>query len=223
MDVLGRLLDQAQLKGLLAPLGNQIVKYRSSLYADDAILFLRPDTDEMNTVSQLLKVFGKCTGLYTNFSKSNIFPIQCAGIDLQPLQLIAGYSIGQFPCTYLGIPLSDRRLTKSSYQPLIDKFVKILAGWTAMLLSIAGKLTLVKFVLSAMPTFQLLTIEMPKWLEKRLDKLRRAFLWSGSDKASGGKCLVRWHTVCSPREFGGLGIVSFQQQRRALNLRWLWQ
>lgn len=73
-----------------------------------------------------------------------------------------------------------------------------------------------------MPIFQLIAIDTPKWIEKALDKLRRSFLWSGSDKTSGGKCLVQ-HAVCSPRKFGGLGTLSFQQQRRALKMCWLWQ
>ena len=33
---------------------------------------------------------------------------------------------------------------------------------------------------------------------QEVDKLRRAFLWAGSDSVSGGKCLVKWSLVCFP-------------------------
>ena len=74
-----------------------------------------------------------------------------------------------------------------------------------------------------MPIFLLLAVHQPKWVSKKIDKLRRAFLWAGSDAVCGGKCLVRWTQVCSPISIGGLGIHDLQAQGRALKVRWLWQ
>jgi hypothetical protein len=62
----------------------------------------------------------------------------------------------------------------------------------------------------------------PVWLIKAVDKLRRSFLWNNDELATGGRCLVRWGTICRPLEFGGLGISNLQFHAMALCVRWLW-
>ena len=38
------------------------------------------------------------------------------------------------------------------------------------------------------------------WARKKIDKIRRSFLWKGDEKANGGHCLVNWPTVCKSKE-----------------------
>lgn len=96
---------------------------------------------------------------------------------------------------------------------------KLLRAWKAKWITMAGRLALVKIVLSAMPTYQMMSILHPKWLDKMIDKLKRAFLWAGSDEVSGGKCLGKLTLVCRPLELGSLGIPDMQLQSRALRMR----
>jgi hypothetical protein len=171
----------------------------------------------------ILRLFGTATGLRTNLNKSSIIPIACSLNDVTMLTNATECKMEQFPCQYLGLPLSDKRLKRADFQRLLDKFMKKLACWKAKWITMAGRLTLVTSVLFALPAYQLMAIFHPKWLHKQLDKLRRAFLWAASDKVTGGKCLVNWTTVCLPKNLGGLGIPNLQMQSISLRVRWLWQ
>jgi hypothetical protein len=83
---------------------------------------------------------------------------------------------------------------------------------------------LVKSVLTAQPIYLLTVFLAQKWLLKRIDKIRRNFLWKGEilDSCSGGHCLINWATICLPKNKGGLGILDLERFARALRLRWLW-
>lgn len=58
IDCLDRFLDLAQQQQFLAPLGNQLVRHRASIYADDVIVFAKPAVEECTHVQKILAVFG---------------------------------------------------------------------------------------------------------------------------------------------------------------------
>ena len=89
-------------------------------------------------------------------------------------------------------------------------------------MAIAGRRVLVRVVLSAIPTFALTVLRMPKKFLKEIDKVRRRFLWAPEEELSGGKCKVNWSKVCSPLDKGGLGVLDLERFGRALRQRWLW-
>ena len=223
MDCLAALINAAVEAEVLKPTGSSRMPFRTSLYADDAVIFINPDPSEIASIKQLLQLFGNATGLHTNFEKSSFTPICCEGLNLS---LIMGASMGackKFPCKYLGMPLSDSRLKMVDYEEYIDKILSKVRCWKLGLMGLDGRLMLVKQVLSAMVVFQMIALAQPIWLHKLIDKIRRGFLWECKGVAVGGKCLVSWKLVCRPKMYGGLGISNLQAQGMALRLRWLWQ
>jgi hypothetical protein len=67
-----------------------------------------------------------------------------------------------------------------------------------------------------------IALPLSPWAIQAIDKLRRAFIWTGGDSVAGGKCKAAWEIVCRPRELGGLGVTDLRWAGIALRVRWLW-
>jgi hypothetical protein len=170
MDVLNSLIKYASMKELLQPIAIHQARHRVSFYADDAVVFLRPHMIDLRTIRHLLDMFGHASGLRTNLSKSSVSPIHCSDEELALTADVLSCSIKEFPCAYLGLPLSVGKPTKEMLLPLIDKIADYLPGWKASLMNRAGRLVLVRAVLTVAPIYLLIVMDLPKWCLKAIDK-----------------------------------------------------
>jgi hypothetical protein len=105
-------------------------------------LFIKPTEAELHTTMSILQVFGQASGLQTNLNKSCTVPIQCAENSVQEISNMMPWTLAVFPCTYLGLPISNRKLHKADLMPWIEKIADKLPGWKAALMNKAGRTTL---------------------------------------------------------------------------------
>lgn len=81
-----------------------------SLYADDLVLFINPTTEDLTAIKEALLIFGTALRLFMNMEKCVVTPICCFAEHTTVITELFGSSITDFPCRYLGVPLSVHRL-----------------------------------------------------------------------------------------------------------------
>jgi hypothetical protein len=125
IDVLGFMISKAEIDGVLKPLAPSTLKHRVSFYTDDVVLFLQPVTEDINLVLDILRLFGEASDLRNNVQKSSVYPIRCDEAEKAVVQQLLPCDLLDFPCRYLGLPLSLKKLTKEQLQPIIRSITRL--------------------------------------------------------------------------------------------------
>ncbi|KAM0838878.1 hypothetical protein ACQ4PT_060692 [Festuca glaucescens] len=182
IDPISQILEMATEHGLLHKIARRGAILRTSLYADDAAIFLAPFKEDVHNFAAILHSFGEATGLCTNFHKSSVVPIRCDGVDLD--DILRGLPVlkASFPLKYLGLPLSVGALRKADFQLLEDKTAEKIPAWNGKFITMAGRTALVKSVLTSQSIYHLTSLNVPTGSMHNMKKVERAFLWAGTDK-----------------------------------------
>ncbi|KAL9689125.1 hypothetical protein QQ045_033557 [Rhodiola kirilowii] len=93
-------------------------------------------------------------------------------------------------------------------------------AWATRHLSYAGRLVLIKHVLSTISSYWMRVLLFPKNVLRKISAICRNFLWSGS--SSGKRNLVAWKRVTKSKEQGGLGVKNVFVFNKALMLKQVW-
>ena len=132
-----------------------------------------------------------------------------------------GYIVGSFPFTYLGLPLGLTKPQAKDYAPLICRLERRLST-SAQFLFYAGRLQIVKSVLSSLPTYYMCSLKLLVAVSEANDKYRKNCLSRGSDFRRKGYNLAAWKLVMKPKEKKALwgphqnGLFSVNSMYRAL-------
>lgn len=187
-------------------------------YADDTLIVLEGDANQLFFLKSLLQNFSESTGLRVNYNKSMMLPVNISEAKLQHLARTFGCSTGSFPFTYLGLPMGLTKPKVQDFLPLVNKCERRLGGISSML-NQAGRLQITNAVLTALPTYYMCSLEIPKAVIKQIDKFRRHCLWRGSDINGRTQPKAAWEMVIKPKVDGGLGIINIEAQNKALLMK----
>ena len=83
---------------------------------------------------------------------------------------------------FLGMPILHSRVTKATYQEILDKVQPRLSGWNAKHLSLASKITLTQSIIQALPIYAMQSTKIPASVLTKIDQTCKHFIWSGNEE-----------------------------------------
>lgn len=182
------------------------------LYADDILVFCKGTKRNLEALMSLFNLYGQASSQLFSLGKCKFYAGNIPPTRMTAISSLLGFSAGHLPFNYLGVPLFKGKPRKIHLKPIADKIIAKLASWKGSLLSIMGRVQLVKSVIHSMLLYSFHVYSWPISLLKQLDNCIRIFIWEGDVKVRK-LVTVAWKKVCSPTNEGGLGIHSL----RALN------
>ena len=191
-------------------------------YADDTIIFCPPRIDFLTNIKNALILFHLVSGLQVNFHKSSLMGVNVEDSWLETAASRLLCKKGDLPFIYLGLPIGANIGRLSTWAPIITRMEKKLSSWKANLLSIGGRLTLIKSSLSSLPLYYMSLFPIPKSIIERLIRIQRQFLWSGRAEKKAMP-LVAWSTVELPKKLGGLAVGNLLNRNLGLLSKWIWR
>jgi len=111
---------------------------------------------------------------------------------------------------------------KIFWEPVLNKLKSRLSVWKGRFLSMAGRLCIIKSVLSATPLYYLSLFKALEVVCKSIISIQRRFLW-GWGKEKMFISWVSWRDLCRTKEEGGLGIKDIRKFNYALMAKWMWR
>ncbi|KAJ4783220.1 RNA-directed DNA polymerase (reverse transcriptase)-related family protein [Rhynchospora pubera] len=221
MEMMSRIFKKAlqagHLRGLkLAPTAQPLTH---SIYADDLLIMGATHEGEITAIKNILEDFGGASGLVVNPIKSKLWfskatPLEVCQRIKQSLRAINAEE-GE---KYLGVCLSGRNSARKTGQMLLERMWSKLAGWKCSMLSHAGRLVLIKSVLTSLPVYYMNTERIPKGLIDQMMSLMEKFFWGKTEKARY-LSFISWKKVCTKIEDGGLGVKNLHKFGEALFLK----
>jgi hypothetical protein len=225
MDKLSHLISQSvnkgEWKGIKAGRSGPTISHL--MFADDLLLFGEANGDQMNCVMRVLNEFCNISGQKVSIEKTSILFSKNVTLETRAtLQLISGFRVTSSLGKYLGVPLNGKAPKREDFHYIITRLQNKLATWKASNLSFAGRVTLAKSVMEAIPIYPMMTTIIPKSIVKEAQRLQRSFIWGDS---LGGKHYhaVSWYKVTQPKRMGGLGLRRLDIMNRSCITKLGWE
>jgi mannosylglycoprotein endo-beta-mannosidase len=155
------------------------------------MIFCKGNLNGLRHLKELFTKYAAASGQVINNSKSTIFSGSITQGRLNLIVQLFNFNLGSLPFNYLGVLIFKGKPKSCFLQPIADRIKLKLSAWKASLLSIAGRVQLVRSVVQSMLTYNISIYSWPVSLLKELEKCIRNFIWSG-DIATRKLVTISW-------------------------------
>ncbi|GKE78397.1 RNA-directed DNA polymerase, eukaryota, partial [Tanacetum coccineum] len=214
-----RVLEAGLFKGINI---NNSLSISHLFYVDDAIFVGKWDTSNIKTIVNVLNCFHMASGLKINLHKSKLTGIGVSKEDVDLAASTVGCSTFSPPFHYLGVKVGATMSRLKSWKEITTKVSSHLSKWKLKTLSIGGRLTLLKSVITAIPIYHMSLFKVPAGILKELESIRMNF-FNGTDKSERKMVWIGWDKILASKKNGGLGISSLYATNRSLLFKWVWR
>ena len=133
--------------------GSQGVQVDLLQFENDTIFFCKPSYHNVLVVKAILRSFEMVSGLRVNFHKSVVGSVGISQLDLLVFSKCLNSRQMELPFKYLCMVIGDNPRRIEFWNPIFDKIKSRLSRWRGKTLSLAGRICLIKSVISALPLF----------------------------------------------------------------------
>lgn len=137
--------------------------------ADDCLILIKAELSGLEELRRILETYENLAGQQINFGKSEISGSK--KVDEIMLRLCENFleiKVVQNHSKYLGLQLVVGQNKKEAYKDIEDKIQRKIQNWSSIILSNAGRETLIKSVLKLIPLYSMSCFRLPKSLGNRL-------------------------------------------------------
>ncbi|XP_042474817.1 uncharacterized protein LOC122056914 [Macadamia integrifolia] len=140
------LIRDGKIKPLQGPRGEVMLVHL--LFADDIFIFMNASFKYVGNLNIFLRKYQDFSGQQINLDKSKLFMRKIRHARIRDIAEVLGISVCNFPTKYLGVQIFKGRVKKSFLLPVLDKVKEHMVGWKGKLLSMAGRVQLVRLVIN---------------------------------------------------------------------------
>ncbi|XP_058771248.1 uncharacterized protein LOC131644704 [Vicia villosa] len=221
MDKLSHLISQevneGRWKTVRAGRNGQVISHL--MFADDLLLFGEVIEPQIRCIMRTLEVFCKASGQQmSNEETSILFSPNSSRRSKEDILRISGFRETTALGKYLGVPFTGKAPRRKDVEFVNDQVKAKLAKWKAKQLSLAGRITLAKSVLEAIPIYPMMTSIIPKTSVEEIHKIQRQFIW-GDTEIRRKYHAVGWEMITQPKSLGGLGLLRLHVINKACILK----
>ena len=146
-------------------------------FADDTLFFYSPTYHNVLVIKVMLRSFELVSGLRVNSHKSTVGPVGISELDVRVFSKCHNSIHMGLPFKYLGMPIEGNPRKSVFWNPVVEKIKSRLSRWKGRLLSVAGRICLIKSVISDLPLFYFSFFKAPVSVCNQISRIQAQFLW----------------------------------------------